>query len=857
MAKDPVTQRYEMDKGRFLRDIARRLKYSLAKDRYSATAYDHFLSTARAARDHAVKRWIETQQMYHDRNVKRVYYLSLEFLLGRSLQNNLINLGAETVCHEALLELGYDKDRLAEIEPDAGLGNGGLGRLAACFLDSLATHAYPAMGYGLRYEYGIFRQIIRDGAQVEEPDNWLRLPHPWEFARPEYIIPVHFGGRVEADPSGPVRFRWVDTHVVHGMPYDIPVVGYGGGNVNTLRLWSARSAMEFDFEDFSAGDYAEAVEHKVHAETITKVLYPDDRVYAGRELRLRQQYFLVSCTLQDILRRHRHDRNPLEALPDKAAIQLNDTHPALAIAELMRLLVDVERMPWQEAWAITTATVAYTNHTLMPEALEKWPVEMIERLLPRHFQILCEINRQFLDDVARRWPGDADRLRRMSLIDEDPPRKVRMAHLATVGSHAINGVSAIHSELVKSRLLPDFHAMYPERFTNVTNGITPRRWLRLCNPGLSALITERLGGEGWVADLDRLRAFEPAARDPGFQDRFLAVKRKAKEDLAAHITATMGVHVDPGSLFDVQVKRLHEYKRQLLNVLHVALLYLRLRENPNLDEVPRTFLIGGKAAPAYWMMKRILRLIHAVARAIDEDPAVRGRLRVVFLPDYRVSLAERIIPAADVSEQISTAGAEASGTSNMKFALNGALTVGTLDGANIEIREAVGADNFFHFGLTAEAVEALRASGRNTGQEVCEADPEIRRAIEFLFSSHFDRLRPGDFEPIRQAILRQPDPWMHLADLRVYAEAQEQVGALYRKPRAWARKALLNVARMGRFSSDRAVREYAESIWGLEPAPINPAGATDVTIVQARRQSKTMRWSAKDDPSSSSLEVPE
>jgi len=827
--------RQGIDRQGLAHDFGAHLKYSLTKDRYSATDYDRFLALSWAVRDRVMERWIETQQIYHHRNVKRAYYLSMEFLLGRSLLNNLVNLGADQACREALRELGYDWARILELEPDAGLGNGGLGRLAACFLDSMATLAYPGMGYGLRYEYGIFKQAIRDGAQVEEPDNWLRLPQPWEFARPEYVLPVEFGGRVVPDPADPLRYRWVDTHVIQGMAYDIPIVGYGRGNVNTLRLWSARSALEFDFEDFSAGDYAVAVEHKVDAETITKVLYPDDRIYAGRALRLRQQYFLVSCTLQDILRRHAHDKNPIEALPEKAAIQLNDTHPSLAVSELMRLLVDREGIPWDKAWAITTGTIAYTNHTLMPEALEKWPVEMFERLLPRHLQIIYEINRRFLDDVGRRWPGETGRLQRMSLIEEEAPRRIRMANLATVGSHSVNGVSAIHSELVRTRLLPDFAEMFPGRFNNKTNGITPRRWLRMCNPGLAALITERLGDEGWVTALERLRELEPAAEDAGTLDRFLAIKRQAKEALAAHVESLLGVRLDPASLFDVQVKRLHEYKRQLLNILHVALLYLRLREGTETSPVPRTFLFGAKAAPAYWMAKRIIRLIHAVGRAIDEDPATRGRLKVLFLPDYRVSLAEKIIPAAEVSEQLSTAGTEASGTSNMKFALNGALTVGTLDGANIEIREAVGAENFFHFGLTAAEASALQASGRNTGAEIAARDPEIRALMDFLFSSHFDRLRPGDFEPIRQALVSRPDPWLCLADLRSYAEAQERVGALYRKPHAWARKALLNVARMGRFSSDRTIREYAEEIWDLEAVPVSLARSRADTIVQARK----------------------
>jgi starch phosphorylase len=797
----------------FQNDIALRLKRSLARDRFSASPHDRFLSVAYAVRDRIVERWIKTQQAYHRHNVKRVYYVSLEFLMGRSLHNNLVNLGMEETCRKAMKAFKMDWDQVLDLEPDSGLGNGGLGRLAACFLDSLATLSYPAIGYGLRYEYGIFRQLIRDGAQVEEPDNWLRWGHAWEFARPTFTVPVHFGGRCDEDG------HWSDTHVVLGMPYDIPVVGYRSPNVNTLRLWSAKSGEDFDFEDFSQGDYAAAVEHKVHAENLTKVLYPDDRVYAGRELRLRQQYFLVSCTLQDILRRHKHDRNPLEILPDKVAIQMNDTHPALVVAELMRLLVSQEGMPWEKAWEITRATLAYTNHTLLPEALEQWPVEMMERVLPCHLIIVYEINRRFLDEVRLRWPGDEDRIRRMSLINEDPPRRVRMAPLAIVGSHSVNGVSKIHTELLKTSLLKDFHEMVPERFNNKTNGITPRRWLRKCNPGLADMITERIG-DRWVTDLERLRQFEPAADEPAAREHFLQVKRRAKEELALWIHRTQGVLIDPLSLFDVQVKRLHEYKRQLLNVLHILLLYQRLRDEPSTEIVPRTFIFGAKAAPAYWMAKRIIRLIHSVGRALERDPAVRGRLRIVFLPDYNVTLAERLLPAAELSEQISTAGYEASGTGNMKFALNGALTIGTLDGANIEILESVGAENIFIFGLPSEEVARLAASGRNAGWEVYERDPEVRRMIDYLFSGAFDGMAPDEFDRLRQALLVKPDGYMHLADLRSYAREQERVSALYRDPHSWARKAILNVARMGRFSSDRTVREYAEGIWRLSAVPI-------------------------------------
>ncbi len=818
--------RHGTDAAAFVRDISAHLKYSLSKDRFSATPHDRFLALAYAVRDRIVSRWIDTQQTYHRKNVKRAYYLSMEFLPGRSLQNNMINLGVQDECRQASRELGIDWEATLDLEADAGLGNGGLGRLAACFLDSLATLGYPAIGYGLRYEYGIFRQSIRDGAQVEEPDHWLRLGNPWEFARPEYIFPVHTGGRCGEDGA------WCDSRSVLGMPYDIPVVGYGSPNVNTLRLWSAKSAREFDLDDFSQGDYGAAVEHKVHAENLTKVLYPDDRVFAGRELRLLQQHFLVSCTIQDILRRHRHDGNPAETLPDKAAIQMNDTHPSLAVAELMRLLVDREKLPWERAWEVTVATLAYTNHTLLPEALEQWPVEMLERLLPRHLEIIYRINQRFLGGVERDHPGDLDRLRRASLVEEGLPKRIRMAHLAVVGSRAVNGVSRIHSRLLADRLLPDLHALFPGRFTNKTNGITPRRWLRLCNPGLAALLTERIG-DGWVRDLDRLREFEPAADDASLRESFLRVKRQAKEALSDRLKSTLGVRVDPGSLFDVQVKRLHEYKRQLLNVLHIVWLYRRLREEPGSEVLPRTFLFGAKAAPAYWMAKRIIRLIHAVGAALEKDPAVKGRLRVVFLPDYRVTLAERVVPAAELSEQISTAGYEASGTGNMKLALNGALTIGTLDGATIEIAEAVGAENCFLFGLPAEEVEAIRRSGRNAGWEACEADGEVRRTAEFLFSGHFEGIPADELERIRQAILVQPDPYMHLADLRAYAEAQARAGALHRDPHAWARKAILNVSRMGRFSSDRAVREYAEEVWRLKSVSVEPRDHSR-TVVRVR-----------------------
>ena len=807
--------------GKALADAAaHHLKYTLGKDSRSATDHDRFMALSHAVRDRLVERWIETQRVYSQENVKRACYLSLEFLLGRALQSNLVALGLEEECRLALAKDGLSLDTLYEQEPDPGLGNGGLGRLAACILEGLATRQYPAVGYGLRYEFGLFRQRIRNGAQVEEPDHWLERAYPWEMPRDEYTYEVLFGGRVERDAEDPLRFNWVDAQVVLGTAHDLPIVGHGNDTVNTLRLWSARAAHAFDLADFSQGDYAAAVESKVGAENLTKVLYPDDRVYAGRELRLRQQYLLVSCTVQDVLRRLRAAGNALQALPDKVAIQLNDTHPSLVVAELMRVLVDRERLDWEEAWDLTRRTVAYTNHTLMAEALEQWPVEMLEKLLPRHLQLIYEINRRFLAEVSARWPGDGGRLERMSLVDERYPRRVRMAHLATIGSQTVNGVSEIHSGLVRSQLLHEFAELYPERFTNVTNGVTPRRWLAVANPGLTALISERLGSDGWIKDLERLCELEGHAEDPAFQAEFRRVKRENKDRLAAFAARTSGLLFDPAALLDVHVKRLHEYKRQLMNILHVAHLHRRLREEPGLDVLPRTFLFAAKAAPGYEMAKRIIRLIHAVATALEQDPAVGGRLRVVFLPDYRVTLAERIIPAAEVSEQISTGGTEASGTGNMKLGLNGALTLATLDGAQIEMRDAVGAEHMVTFGLTAPEVHALWASGRNRGWEVYHEDEEVRRTLDFLFSGVY-ALDRDTLASIRDRILVRADPWMTVADLRAYIDGQAEVERRARDANGWNRTAILNVARLGRFSIDRTVEEYSRRIWDLKRVPID------------------------------------
>jgi starch phosphorylase len=799
-------------------DFERHLHYTLAKDHYTATDHDRYYALALTVRDRLIERWINTQQSHHRENVKRIYYLSMEFLIGRLLGNNLINLQMEDICREAMSEAGLDWNVLRDDEVDAGLGNGGLGRLAACFLDSMSTMDLPAIGYGLRYDFGIFKQKIANGYQAEQPDHWLKLGYPWEIPHPEFSFQVQYGGRVEARP-GPrgTDWQWVDSMSVIGMPYDLPVVGYGSRTVNTLRLWSAKAAEEFGLDDFNRGSYVDAVANKVLAENLTKVLYPNDNVFEGKELRLKQQYFFVSCSLQDIVRRFKSDGNPLEQFPDKVFMQLNDTHPALVIPELMRLLMDEEGLGWDEAWRITTASTGYTNHTILPEALEKWPVEMFRRLLPRHLQIIYEINARFLRVVASRYPLDVERLRRMSIIEEDSERHIRMSHLAIVGSCSVNGVAELHTRLLKERVLRDFADLWPDKFNNKTNGITPRRWLLKANPPLARLVTEAIG-DGWITDLEELRLLERFADDASFRERFRAAKQHNKEWLARHIASTLGVSVAPESLFDVQVKRLHEYKRQHLLVLYAIVLYNRLKSNPGLDIVPRTFIFAGKAAPGFAMAKLIIKLIHQVAEVINGDAQVRDRLKVAFLPNYRVSLAERIIPAANLSEQISLAGTEASGTGNMKLQLNGALTIGTLDGANVEILEEVGSDNIFIFGMTAEEVAERRAA--YSPWDIYHRDAEIRRALELIQRDFFSMLEPGIFVPVTRALLDDGDRYMLLADLRSYIEAQERVDTAYRNQEGWDRKAILNVARAGKFSSDRTIREYASEIWHVEPCTI-------------------------------------
>ena len=807
-------------------DFERHLRYTLARDRYTATDRDRYYALARAVRDRLIERWMATQQTHHKQNVKRVYYLSLEFLIGRLLGNNVINLQMEDTCREAMRQEGLDWNTLRNFEVDAGLGNGGLGRLAACFMDSISTLGLPGVGYGLRYDFGIFNQRIVNGWQVEQPDDWLKLGFPWEIAHPEFSFPVQFGGWVVARSGDKGQeWHWVDTQTVVGMPYDLPIVGYGGRTVNTLRLWSAKAAEEFNLDDFNRGSYVEAVQNKVLAENLTKVLYPNDNVFEGKELRLKQQYFFVSCTIQDILRRFRADGNAWSLFADKVFMQLNDTHPSLVLPELMRLLMDREGLGWDEAWQLTTATTGYTNHTILPEALEKWPVSMFERLLPRHLQIIYEINARFLRDVAIRYPLDTDRLRRMSIIEEDGSRHIRMAHLAVVGSCSVNGVAALHTRLLKEKVLHDFAELWPAKFNNKTNGITPRRWLLKANPPLARLVTETIG-DGWITHLEQLRKLEPFADDPSFRLRFRAAKQQNKEALAGYVAARLGITIPPESLYDVQVKRLHEYKRQLLLVLYTIVRYQRLKQNPAPALVPRTIIFGAKAAPGYAMAKLIIKLIHQVAEVINRDPQVQERLKVIFVPNYRVSLAEKIIPAADLSEQISLAGTEASGTGNMKLMLNGALTIGTLDGANVEILEEVGGDNIFIFGLQADEVERRRSS--YNPRLIYDNDPEIRQALDMIQCNFFSMMEPGIFDPILRALLDFGDHYMLLADLRDYIETQDRVDAAYTDSEGWTRKAILNVARAGKFSSDRTIEEYRSQIWHIEPCQVLDSQETEI-----------------------------
>lgn len=786
----------------------RHLLFDNIKRNDAIRAREQYEAFARSVRDVLAQRWVLTEETYDRKNPKRVYYLSMEFLLGRSLANNVTNLMLDPLVAQAAKQKDIDVLSLVEQEADAGLGNGGLGRLAACFLDSMATLQLPAMGYGLRYEYGIFKQSILDGWQHEQGDNWLRYPDPWEVVRPDEAVEVKLNCSFHLQGG---TFHTVLGHpsILLGIPYDRPVVGFGGKTVNTLRLWTAAAANYFDFQEFSSGAFAEALGDTLAAESVTRVLYPDDSTSQGQGLRFLQEYFLVACSLADLVRRFRRSNADWDSFADKVAIQLNDTHPSMAVPELMRILLDEAHLGWDQAWDLTQRALAYTNHTLLPEALEKWPLVWFERMLPRHLEIILEINRRLLDYARIRYPGDEARIERVSLIEEKGERKVRMANLAIVGSHSTNGVAAIHSQLLRTNTVKELAELFPERFNSKTNGVTPRRWLLLANPMLAQTITEAIG-DAWIRDLDQLKNLKPLAEEKSFRDAFRTAHHQAKTQFADWLRNVCGQTVDPDSIFDSQVKRIHEYKRQLLNALRIVVLYKRLRENPDQEVIPRTFFFAGKAAPAYRLAKLVIKFINNLARTIDGDPAVRGRIKVLFLPDYNVSLAERLIPASDVSNQISTAGYEASGTSNMKFMMNGALTVGTRDGATIEMAEAAGEDNFFLFGLTADQVAQSR--GWYNPYWHYANEPETRAALDLIFSDHFSRYEPGVFAPLHDVLLTNGDFYMHLADFKSYLEADRRMTELYAHPDDWARKAILNVAASGRFSSDRTIQEYAAEI---------------------------------------------
>jgi starch phosphorylase len=797
-------------------DFRENVRCGLGRLERTATTHDLYYALALTIRDRVLQRSVESMESYGGANSRHVAYLSAEYLPGPHLANNLLNLGITEATREALRSLDIDLDEIIAQEEEPGLGNGGLGRLASCFMDSLASIEVPAIGYGIRYEFGIFDQVIRDGWQCEITDKWLRAGNPWELPRPNIAYEIKFGGRTETytDACGHSRVRWNPDTEVKGIPHDTPLPGYRVGTCNILRLWKAEAIESFDFAAFNKGDYYQAVQDKMDSENITKVLYPNDEVAAGKELRLKQQFFFSSCSLQDMLRIHALLGGTPATFHEKWAVQLNDTHPAIAVAELMRLLVDEHALDWDEAWKIARATFAYTNHTLLPEALEKWSVDLFSALLPRHLEIIYEINRRFLEEVREKYPGDDARMARLSLIDETGPRYVRMAHLATVGSHMINGVAQLHSELLKQTVMRDFAELWPEKFCNVTNGVTPRRFVALSNSGLTNLITDTIG-DGWLQDLSRLRNLESFADDPKFQKRWREVKLANKRRLASLIKERAGISVDPQSLFDIQVKRIHEYKRQHLAALHILTLYLRLKRDPQADVPARMFMFGGKAAPGYFMAKRIIKLINSIGEIVNVDPAVRDRLKIVYFPDFNVKNAQFVYPAADLSEQISTAGKEASGTGNMKFALNGALTIGTLDGANVEIREEVGAENFFLFGLTADEVEKLKASGYRA-RDYYEKNSGLRDVIDFIASG---ALGCGDRELFRPIVdnLLNDDPFLLLADYQSYIDAQERVSALWRNPQAWTQMSILNTARMGKFSSDRSIRDYCERVWKIEP----------------------------------------
>ena len=820
---DLIATYRSMDRDGLLESMANHIEFSQCKNRYTAEDFDIFRSFALSIRDRLVEFWNDTQQTYHRKKCKQVYYLSLEYLIGRSLKNNLLNLGISDAGEDAIRKIGYDLEEIQELEHDAGLGNGGLGRLAACFLESMATLELPAHGYGIRYEFGIFKQQFENGAQVEAPDNWLEEGYPWEIPRWEVVYPVHFFGQVKEiiNKKGNSKRVWVETEEVVAMAYDVPIAGYGNHTVNNLRLWSAKPSKSFDFQLFNSGDYIQAVEETQRSGTISKVLYPNDQGFSGKELRLKQQYFFVAASLQDIIQRFKTHSENFESFPEHVAIQLNDTHPSIAIPELMRIFVDEEDLEWNEAWSITTRVFAYTNHTVLPEALERWSVDLMGRLLPRHLEIIYEINDLFLESVKKQFPDDADLLRRISFIEENDHKQIRMPYLSIVGSHTINGVAELHTELLKTTVFKDFYKLFPERFQNKTNGITPRLWLRNVNPELSKIITAKIG-DGWITDLQQLRQLEAFADEPEFQQSWRSVKRLKKEQLANWLKQNSGVSIDPESLFDVQIKRIHEYKRQLLNILHVIFIYNQMLEHPELPFVPRTFLFGGKAAPGYYIAKLIINLANDVARVVNHDPAMHGRLKVVFVPNYNVSVAEKMIPATDISQHISTAGTEASGTGNMKFILNGALILGTMDGANIEIAEEVGAENIFTFGMSSDEVSSLAKSGYNPRVSY-QHNPGLREALSMINTGYFNRDKPHLYNDLYNSLVFE-DKYMLLEDFASYVECQQRVIKTWQDPEKWTRMSILNTAASGKFSSDRTIAEYAKDIWELEPVTVELPG---------------------------------
>ena len=820
---DLIATYRSMDRDGLLESMANHIEFSQCKNRYTAEDFDIFRSFALSIRDRLVEFWNDTQQTYHKKKCKQVYYLSLEYLIGRSLKNNLLNLGISDAGEEAIRKIGYDLEEIQELEHDAGLGNGGLGRLAACFLESMATLELPAHGYGIRYEFGIFKQQFENGAQVEAPDNWLEEGYPWEIPRWEVVYPVHFFGQVKEiiNKKGKSKRVWVETEEVVAMAYDVPIAGYGNHTVNNLRLWSAKPSKSFDFQLFNSGDYIQAVEETQRSGTISKVLYPNDQGFSGKELRLKQQYFFVAASLQDILRRFKTHSENFESFPDHVAIQLNDTHPSIAIPELMRIFVDEEDLEWDEAWSITTRVFAYTNHTVLPEALERWSVDLMGRLLPRHLEIIYQINDSFLASVKKQFPDDTDLLRRISFIEENDHKQIRMPYLSIVGSHTINGVAELHTELLKTTVFKDFYKLFPERFQNKTNGITPRLWLRNVNPELSKIITAKIG-DGWITELQQLRQLEAFAEDPEFQQSWRSVKRLKKEQLANWLKQNSGISIDPESLFDVQIKRIHEYKRQLLNILQVIYLYNQMLEHPELPFVSRTFLFGGKAAPGYFMAKLIINLANDVARVVNHDPAMQDRLKVVFVPNYNVSVAEKMIPATDISQHISTAGTEASGTGNMKFILNGALILGTMDGANIEIAEEVGAENIFTFGMSSDEVSSLAKSGYNP-RVPYQNNPELREVLSMINTGYFNRDKPHLYNDLYNSLVFE-DKYMLLEDFASYVECQQRVIKTWQDPEKWTRMSILNTAASGKFSSDRTIAEYARDIWKLKPVTVELPG---------------------------------